>query len=696
MRSTTLLIGCIFVLVKMQGQNLVLNPSFEEKTGCPNAGDWSLGSIDSARFWTQPHRSADYFYPCGWNWTHSTPQNALGYQQPRSGIAYAGIYCYEYGDNELPDGREYIEGQLSVPLLKDSVYKVEFFVSLAEDNSSVASDFIGAYLSDELIKSNVTPPTVVDVLPFIPQVSSLKGEVLADSVNWTRICGYFKAAGDESFITIGNYLHNSEITYLPLKNAFSPQSYYYIDDVSVEKSSINPYQWVSDKIICTPDSVNQYALPDSLADILWSTGDTTHAVSLQGPGTYWVRAALDGCYFTDTFQIEHTPAPAFGFSEDTLAVCNSALPLTLETTDCCAEVLWSTGDTTKTTEIGQEGLVWIRQQNLCGTARDSFWLQVDLPPLLELGADTALCDTAQFSRVLQAPVGLPACLWSTGDTVSAITATQPGVYWLTVQNACGIFTDTIVFKDLRQLRLTTNNDTILCLEEPLLLSASSGFDTYLWSTGENTNEALADDYGLYIVRAANDCGTQTDSIFVTESNHPQIQLPAEVEINLGDSIALSPLVSHDKPLAFHWSPAAGLNCPACESPLAFPWQTTDFLLIAQDSLRCRAEAEVRVRVVDRRRIYVPNVFSPNGDGQNDFLTVFFGNEVGQVVAAAIYDRWGSLVVWKQNLPAFPETVIWDGAWQGRDASAGVYALVLSVRLKNGETVQVAKDVTLVR
>lgn len=262
----------------------MLNPSFEEKNGCPYAGNWSLGSIDSAKFWTQPHRSSDYFYPCGWNTTHSTPQNAMGNQQPRSGIAYAGIYGYEYGDNKPPDGREYIEGQLSTSLLKDSVYKVEFFVSLAEKVSDGASDMIGAYLSKELIKSDVIPPAVPGVLPFQPQVSSLKGYVLADTINWMRICGYFNAEGGESFITIGNYLPNSEITYLHIKSQYGPQSYYYIDDVSVEKSPINPYQWVEDKTVCAADSTIHYSVPTLLSDVQWSTGDTAHTVSVQGPG----------------------------------------------------------------------------------------------------------------------------------------------------------------------------------------------------------------------------------------------------------------------------------------------------------------------------------------------------------------------------------------------------------------------------
>lgn len=522
--------------------------------------------------------------------------------------------------------------------------------------------------------------------------------MLSDTSNWIPICGYLKAEGGESFITIGNFYSNEETPFVSISpnSTFDVEAYYFIDDVSVEKSPLNPYQWTQDKTICSPDSASQYTLPASLSDILWSTGDTTHNVSLQGAGTYWVRAALDGCYFSDTFRIEYTPAPAFGFSEDTLTVCNSALPLSLETTDCCAEVLWSTDDTTKSTEIQQEGLVWVSQQNLCGSARDSFWLKIDFPLTPDLGADTALCDTAQFSRVLQGPVGLPAYLWSTGDTVSAITATQPGVYWLEVQNECGVFTDTIVFKDLRQVRLTASNDTTLCLDEPLLLSASAGFDTYLWSSGEKTSEALADDYGLYVVSAVNECGIQTDSVLIIESNRPEVQLLAEVEIALGDSVTLSPLVSHDKPLAFHWSPAAGLSCPICESPLAFPWQTTDFVLIAEDSLRCRTEAEVRVKVVDRRRIYIPNVFSPSGDGQNDLLTVSLGSEVEQILSAAIYDRWGGLVMSKQGLPGSSEIAIWDGKYRGKDAQAGVYVLVLTLLLKNGQTFTEAGDVTLLR
>lgn len=709
MRSTTLLIGCIFVFVKVQGQNLVLNPSFEEPVSCPPpTADWSgFGTIHYAKHWFSPSKSSDYFTPCYNNpftYWHGTPTNSLGHQEAHDGEAYAGIFAIDYSPNHPTlnhvSYREYLEGTLASPLLNDSVYTVKFYVVATEsiNNNTVVTDRIGAYLHKDFFEPTQLPIGVSSVIDVKPQIENPHGRMLSDTANWTLICGYYKATGEEAFITIGNFYTNENTSFISISpySINSVEAYYFIDDVSVEKSPINPYQWIQGKTICTPDSTSQYSLPPSLTDVLWSTGDTAHTVSVQGPGTYWVRAALDGCYFTDTFHIEHTPAPAFGFADDTLTVCNSTLPLNLETTDCCAGVLWSTGDTTKSTKIEQEGLVWVSQQNLCGILSDSFWLQVVYPLSIDLGADTALCDTAQFARVLEVPQGQPNYRWSTGETASAVTVTQPGTYWLEVRNECGVFTDTIVFKDLRQVRLAASRDTTLCLTEPVHLFATPGFDTYLWNTGENTNEAMAGDYGLYTVSATNDCGTQTDTVLVTESNYPEIQLPTEVEISLGDSIQLNPFVAHDKPLVFQWSPATGLDCSSCESPLAFPWKTTDFLLIAEDGLRCREEAVVRVSVVDRRRIYVPNVFKPTGDGPNALLTLSFGSEVDEVVSAAIYDRWGGLVVSRRGLAASAETVIWDGKWRGKDAQPGVYALVLTVRLKNGEIVRVAKDVTLVR
>jgi hypothetical protein len=74
-----------------QGQNLVLNGSFEEYTECPP----SFGYWANVVGWISPYtQSADYYNACASGTVSSVPQNTVGYQHPSEGDAYMGIITY--------------------------------------------------------------------------------------------------------------------------------------------------------------------------------------------------------------------------------------------------------------------------------------------------------------------------------------------------------------------------------------------------------------------------------------------------------------------------------------------------------------------------------------------------------------------------------------------------------------------------
>ena len=118
-------------------QNLVINPDFESSSDCPRFGE----SILSVPGWHRSQTySADYFHTCvepTQRFNLGVPGNMFGYQQPRSGNAYAGVSF----------NNEALVARLHRPMVKDSVYKVEFFVSLA-DSSDVGTRFLGMYISN--------------------------------------------------------------------------------------------------------------------------------------------------------------------------------------------------------------------------------------------------------------------------------------------------------------------------------------------------------------------------------------------------------------------------------------------------------------------------------------------------------------------------------------------------------------------
>ncbi len=95
-------------------------------------------------------------------------------------------------------------------------------------------------------------------------------------------------------------------------------------------------------------------------------------------------------------------------------------------------------------------------------------------------------------------------------------------------------------------------------------------------------------------------------------------------------------------------------------------------------------------------VYIPNVFSPNGDGLNDIFYLQSNNEITIVSSLRIYDRWGNEVFEEFDfLPDDPEHG-WDGTHKGELMNPAVFIYVAEVQTLRGETVQLQGDITLVR
>jgi hypothetical protein len=204
------------------GQNLVPNGDFEQYIGCPQY----LCEIDSATFWICPHLycSSDYYNACSPGIWVSIPANYFGYQQARSGNGYAGMYLFTY---DLPEYREYIEVQLTIPLTAGTCYHFEMYINLP-NSQLYTSDAVGAYFSDTLITD-----TAETVFPFFPQVNNQPGN-FPDSINWTQVSGNFMANGGEGYLIIGNFKNDSITTLVPSNNiGWDYAAYIYIDDVSL-------------------------------------------------------------------------------------------------------------------------------------------------------------------------------------------------------------------------------------------------------------------------------------------------------------------------------------------------------------------------------------------------------------------------------------------------------------------------------
>lgn len=192
---------------------------------------------------------------------------------------------------------------------------------------------------------------------------------------------------------------------------------------------------------------------------------------------------------------------------------------------------------------------------------------------------------------------------------------------------------------------------------------------------------------------AQGCDSMIEVNITYPSNNLDIQ--PEYEIFYGDSVRLEPYWDHDF-VSLEWTPDRDLDCNVCAFPWADPLETTDYFLSGIDQYGCPYTTKTRVIVKKVRRVWAPNVFTPNGDGINDFFTVYANPFLEIVEELLIFDRWGELVARFNDINHSVDPEGWNGNLNGEPMNPAVFVYVAHVRWKDGERQMLVGDVTLVR
>ncbi len=250
----------------------------------------------------------------------------------------------------------------------------------------------------------------------------------------------------------------------------------------------------------------------------------------------------------------------------------------------------------------------------------------------------------------------------------------------------------------------SSNQTI-CEGGAASISATGGF-AYSWSPSSGLNNstianpiaspASSTSYTVAI-STVNPMG---DTCIVSLSTNITVIDPALFPISAvadNDSIFLgSSTIIHaitDTTLTILWSPATGLSNPNSFNTTASPTTTTTYTLTVIDSSGCPKTATVTIYVLsmqcDPADVFVPNTFTPNGDGQNDVLFVR-ANMITEMYFA-VYNRWGEMVFETTN-----QNVGWDGIYKGMKADPAVFAWYLRATCYNGNELKKQGNTTLIR
>lgn len=206
-------------------------------------------------------------------------------------------------------------------------------------------------------------------------------------------------------------------------------------------------------------------------------------------------------------------------------------------------------------------------------------------------------------------------------------------------------------------------------------------------------QGLAPDvYDLHI-RDANQC-THIIELQISEGMPVEVDLPDDVQIELGDTVLITPEVTAFD--SFAWTPAAGILNPGELDITASPTRTTTYVLTVFNGT-CSAQDDITVEVDVDANVYIPNVFSPNGDGINDaFAIAGDPTVIERVDRFTIFDRWGDVVHNARDFSIDNPSAAWDGTWDGRSLQPGVFVYAVRATLNDGTQLIRKGSVTLVR
>jgi len=116
----------------------------------------------------------------------------------------------------------------------------------------------------------------------------------------------------------------------------------------------------------------------------------------------------------------------------------------------------------------------------------------------------------------------------------------------------------------------------------------------------------------------------------------------------------------------------------------------------QDRYGCKNSGGVTVKVVcNGQNFFIPNTFSPNGDGINDIFYVR-GTGLFRVNSMMIFNRWGELVFEKKNFSVNDPLAGWDGTYKGKRATTDVYIYQVEIVCDNGEITKYSGNIALIQ
>ena len=392
------------------------------------------------------------------------------------------------------------------------------------------------------------------------------------------------------------------------------------------------------------------------------------------------------------------------------------------------ELIWATINGSDTTIIGTGDTVVVNAPGtyyLLGVADNGCMSSMDIQveelismPYVDAGEDVTLnCNqtTLEITAISSDDV---AYLWTppTGvqlpvDDMSSLSIDQPGLYIVIVTDTLTYCTGSDIVEVFQSQEAPVST---VVVRHVTCFGAANGSITVQPEQGQapftffingdnygNTGIFTSLAAGLYSLEVLNSNGCRwVTEVEITEPELLNVSIGPDLFVQPGDLITLEVQmnISPARVSLIEWTQTEVINCmeDPCISIRFSLFETAEIGVTVTDTNGCFASDQLLVTVIDNEKVFVPNIFSPNDDGQNDIFTLFSGSGVQLIQQLSVFTRWGELVFRKENFSPNDLSVGWDGTHGGKPLNPGLYVWRAEVVYQDGDEKLFYGDVTLVR
>lgn len=303
--------------------------------------------------------------------------------------------------------------------------------------------------------------------------------------------------------------------------AFVRDSLHMVDQTYQIDWIINHQNFTAFDVSIEPDGAISFCEGDSLMltasnaeSYLWNNNSTSNSITVESTGEYYVTAMDEnGCSaVSEPIEVNVNPDVSITHSDTTTFCLGGEVILTASE---ASTYLWSTGDTGQNITVNSSGLydVTVTDSDGCSGTSSPILISVISPPVADISSSTAISYCEGDTLTLTAGMGNN-YLWNDSSNTPSIYVTEPGNYWVIVNNLCGIDTSEIVAVSVHERpipAIEASGPTTFCQGDEVMLSTDSAA-AYLWSNGATSREISVSEAGAYTVTVTDSNGCSGTSV----------------------------------------------------------------------------------------------------------------------------------------------------------------------------------------